>query len=210
MRLNVRREQMDVMAAVSEANFEREVARHVLSNYSESIVRLPEGGEFAVHDLSEETLERLVRIGIVKARRFELTRQSSIAGFVAMMFSGAPNFDKNRICEVLLTDEEKTPDDRVDEIANVLSEKNWETIRSDYDPQAWILPDESETESATADETAAAPESSKASDPMAKTVTGKTLARLAKKPKETVDVQPQVSAADRDMDVNTVKIDREK
>ena len=45
---------------------------------------------------------------------------------------------------------------------------------------------------------------------MAKTVTGKSLARLAKKPKETVDVQPQVSAADRDMDVNTVKIDREK
>ena len=42
MRLNIRREQMDVMDAVSEANFERGVARHLLSNFGDSIVRLPE------------------------------------------------------------------------------------------------------------------------------------------------------------------------
>lgn len=208
MRLNVRREQLDVMAAVSEANFERDIVRDLLSNYSDSVVRLPEGGEFAVRDLSEEQLESLVRTGIAKARRYELKRQSSLAGFVAMMFSGAPNFDRNRLCEVLLNDEEKSPDDRADEIANVLSEKNWDAIRSDYDPQAWILPEEPAPESEAAAVAGPETESEKAVDPLAKTVTGKTLARLAKKPKETVGIRPQ-GAADADIDVNTVKIDRE-
>ena len=209
MRLNIRREQIDVMAAVSEANFERAIARDLLSNYGDSIVRLPEGGEFLVTDLPQETLERLVRVGIDKARRFEVTRQSSIAGFVAMMFSSAPNFDANRLCEVLLSDEEKTPDERADEIPNVLSEKNWDTIRHDYDPQAWILPEVARPETASP-EGSGADEIEKAADPMAKTVTGKTLARFAKKPKETVDLQPQVPAGEPGIDVNTVKIDREK
>jgi hypothetical protein len=209
MRLNVRREQIDVMAAVSEANFERAIARDLLSNYGDAIVRLPEGGEYTVADLPEETLERLVRVGIDKARRFEVTRQSSIAGFVAMMFSSAPNFDTNRLCEVLLSDEEKTPDDRADEIPNVLSEKNWDAIRNDYDPQAWILPEVAPPETASP-EGSGADETEQAADPMAKTVTGKTLARIAKKPKETVDLQPQVPAGEPGVDVNTVKIDREK
>ena len=210
MRLNIRREQIDVMAAVSEANFEHQIVRDLLSNYSDSIVRLPEGGAFPVRDLPEESREKLVRVGIGKARRFELTRQSSIAGFVMMMFSGAPNFDRNRICEVMLTDEEKSPDDRVDEIPDVLSEKNWDAIRNDYDAQAWILPEEAESETAAEDKGLSGTKTEPASDPMAKTVTGKTLARIAKKPKETVDLQPQTSAGDPDIDVNTVRIDREK
>ena len=90
----------------------------------------------------------------------------------------------------------------------MISEKNWDAIRNDYDPQAWLLPEEPESKPEA--EAGAAAESETPRDPMAKTVTGKTLARLAKKPKETVDVQPQVPAADPDMDMNTVKIDREK
>ena len=206
MRLNVRREQMDVMSAVAEANFERDIARHLRSQYGDAIVRLPEGAEFAVTELPEETLERLIRVGIAKARRYELTRQSSIAGFVAMMFSVAPNFDDHRLCEVLLGDEEKTPDERSDEIPNVLSEKNWDAIRDDYDRQAWILREEPQPDSG---EEKGDAKVERGSDPLARTVTGKTLARLSKKPKETVDIQPHVAAPEPDMDVNTVKIERD-
>ena len=207
MRLNVRREQMDVMAAVAEANFERAIIAHLRANYGESSVKLPEGGEFLLLDLAEETLEELVRVGISKARGYELSRQSSIAGFVAMMFSGSPNFDRNRLCEVMLSDEEKSPDDRSDEIPHVLSEKNWEAIRNDYDRSAWVLSDEPELQEQVAQDDNAKTEN--ASDPLARTVTGKTLARLSKKPKETIDIQPKVAAPDPDIDVNTVKIDRE-
>lgn len=200
---------MDVMSSVAEANFERDLAAHLRANYGSSIVRLPHVGEVTVHDLVEDNLQRLVRIGIAKARRYELTRQSSIAGFVAIMFSAAPNFDDHRLCEVLLGDEEKSPDDRADEIANVLSEKNWDAIRNDYDPEAWVMPEET-----TPDEPAPTPESEKgtdkgkADDPMVRTVTGKTLSRISKKPKESVELQPEVPAADPDLDRNTMKIDR--
>ena len=212
MRLSVRRGQMVVMDAVAEANFERDVARHIRSEYGDSIVRLPEGDEHAVKDLSEDALEGLVKVGIAKARCYELTRQSSIACFVAMMFSGAPNFDLNRLCEVLLADEEKTPDERTDEIPNVLSEKNWEAIRNDYDPSAWVLLETTNTDLETTKPNLviAGTETKEPSDPLARTVTGKTLSKIAKKPKDTVDIQPQYSKTERDIDVNTVKIDRDK
>jgi hypothetical protein len=209
VRLNVRREQIDVMASVAEANFERDLAAHLRANYASSIVRLPHVGEVTVHDLVEDNLQRLVRIGIAKARRYELTRQSSIAGFVVTMFSVSPNFDENRLCQVMLSDEEKSPDDRADEIANVLSENNWDAIRNDYDPEAWVLPEaerESETVSTAQSESAA--DDGKGDDPMARTVTGKTLSRISKMPKESVGIQPEVPVADPDLDRNTMKIDR--
>jgi len=42
-----------------------------------------------------------------------------------------------RLCQVLLNDEEVEPDRRLDEMLDVLTEKNWESIRADYDPTAW-------------------------------------------------------------------------
>jgi len=210
VRLNVRREQIDVMSSVAEANFERDLAAHLRANYASSIVRLPHVGDVTVQDLVEDNLQRLVRIGIAKARRYELTRQSSIAGFVAIMFSAAPNFDDHRLCEVLLGDEEKSPDDRADEIANVLSEKNWDAIRKDYDPEAWVLPEEAAPENGpvSAGESDSGIDKGKGDDPMARTVTGKTLSRISKKPRESVELQPEAPAADPDLDRNTMKIDR--
>ena len=201
---------MDVMSAVAEANFEKKIAEHLRMHYPDSIVRPPDGEESSVRELPANALEHLVRVAIAKARRYEVTRQSSIAAFAAMMFDVAPNFDRYRLCEVLLGDEEKSPDERVDEIANVLTEKNWDSIRRDYDPQAWILPEEPDPlVDAKTDEVPSAgdgPVNAKKPDPLARTVKGKTLSRIAGKKHEKVEIQPQASEAEIDSD--TVKIDR--
>lgn len=211
MRLTVRREQLDVMAAVAEANFERRLSEHLRLQYPKSIVKLPDGGEFTVGELTDGSLEQLVRVGIAKSRRFGMKLQSSISAFVTLMFDVAPNFDEHRLCSVLLGDEEKAPDDRIEEILNVLSEKNWEAIRKDYDPNEWLErpePDQTETtEGGEGEKQVADPGPA---DPMAKTISASTLARTAAKRRSMVDVQPEPIPAEPEIDQSTVRIDRKE
>ena len=137
MRLSIRAEQMSVIEAVAQENFVRRIAAHLLAEYPKAVVNLPEDEKFTVDELPEETLHDLIRVGIKRARGHQLTHESSIAAFVAVMFEVAPNFDTHRLSQVLLSDEEIEPNARLEELLNVLNEKNWESIREDYDPKAW-------------------------------------------------------------------------
>ncbi len=137
MRLSIRPEQMLVVETVAQENFVRRIAAHLLEEYPKSSVILPGDEKFTVDELPEETLHDLVRTGIARARSYRLTFESSISAFTAVMFEIAPNFDTHRLSQVLLNDEEVEPNNRLDELLNVLTEKNWESIREDYDPNAW-------------------------------------------------------------------------
>lgn len=137
MRLSIRNEQMSVIEAVAQEKFVRRIAAHLLKEYSKAVVILPDDKKFTVDELPEETLYDLVRTGMERARRYGLTFESSIAAFTAVMFEVAPGFDTHQLSQVLLNDEEVEPNARLDELLNVLTEKNWESIRADYDPQAW-------------------------------------------------------------------------
>ena len=221
MRLTVRREQMDVMHAVAEANFERHLARHLRESYSASVVKLPDGGEFTVGDLLDDTLIQLIRTAIAKARRYEMTLQSSIASFVALMFDVAPNFDEHRLCEVLFGDEEKPPDARMEDILTVLTEKNWEAIRNDYDPQVWTPPVEEPVETASEAEPSEKKDKANAAaaDPMAKTISGKTMSgktmsgktmsRTLSRKSQSVRIQPETPREQPEFD-ETIKINRKE
>jgi len=137
MRLSIRAEQMSVIEAVAQENFVRRIAVHLLAEYPKAVVNLPDDEKSTVDELPEETLHDLIRVGIERARGHQLTHESAIAAFVAVMFEVAPNFDTHRLSQVLLNDEEIEPNARLDELLNVLNEKNWESIREDYDPKAW-------------------------------------------------------------------------
>lgn len=148
MRLSIRAEQMVVIEAVAQENFVQRTVVHLLEEYPKAVVRLPDDEKFTVEELPEETLEELVRVGIERARSHNLTFESAIAAFTAVMFEVSPNFDGHRLCQVLLNDEDVEPNNRLDELLNVLTEKNWESIKEDYDPKAWKPEKETEAEEA--------------------------------------------------------------
>ncbi len=137
MRLSIRAEQKAVVEAVAEENFARRLATHLLDEYAQAVITLPDGEKFTVATLPAETLNELVQVGIARARGYGKTFESAISAFTAVMFEVSPNFDTHRLCQVLFNDEEVEPNRRIDEVLNVLTEKNWESIRADYDPQAW-------------------------------------------------------------------------
>ena len=133
----IRAEQMNVFEATAEDNFVRRTAAHLLEHYAKAIVRLPDDVESAVDQLPEEKLRSLVEISVERARSYGLTYESSISAVSALMFEVAPNFDSHRLSQVLLNDENIEPDARLDELLEVLTEKNWEAIRAEYDVNEW-------------------------------------------------------------------------
>ncbi len=134
----IRSEQMDVFEKAAEEGFVRRLCAHLRERYAEALVRLPDQ-ETIVRELPDETLDLLVRRSIERARKNDLTYESSISAFTALMFEVAPNFDTHQLSKMLLTDEEIEPNARLNELLKVLTEKNWESIRGNYDVNAWQI-----------------------------------------------------------------------
>jgi hypothetical protein len=132
----IRNEQMAVFEQTAEESFERRLAAHLREDYLTAVVRLPEM-ESTVSDLPDETLKLLVSVSIERARSYELTFESSISAFCAIMFEVAPNFDKHSLSKLCLRDENIEPNERLNELIKVLQEEHWEKIRADYDVNAW-------------------------------------------------------------------------
>lgn len=152
---------MSIVEAVAQESFVRRIAAHLLEDYAQAVVTLPGDEKSTVAELPEETLHELIRTGIARARRYRMTFESSISAFTAVMFEVSPNFDTHRLCQVLLNDEEVEPNKRLDELLDVLTEKNWESIRADYDPQAWKPEKEMEETDETKEDDKAAPDEPK-------------------------------------------------
>lgn len=148
----IRAEQMTVFETTAEDNFVRRIAKHLIESYAKAIVRLPENVQSPVDELPKEKLYSLVEVSIERARRYDLSYESSIAAFTALMFEVAPNFDSHRLIKMLLNDQSIEPEKRLDELLKVLNEKNWETIRSEYDETAWLSKTETTENSENAEQ----------------------------------------------------------
>ncbi|HYO64313.1 MAG TPA: hypothetical protein VER08_11830 [Pyrinomonadaceae bacterium] len=129
---------MDAFQPVAEANFERRVMDYLRENHPEAVVETPSGG-FALTELDEETLRRMVRAGLRAARGYGLTWESSLTSFVVVMFLVAPNFHAHPLVRRVLTDEEVEPDRRVEHLWEQTTEENWEAVQENYDAGAWGL-----------------------------------------------------------------------
>lgn len=155
----IRSKQMEVFESAAEEDFVRRLTKHLLENYAKSVVRLPDQ-ESAVIELPKETLDLLVRRSIECARRYDLSFESSISAFSAMRFDVAPNFDDHSLSQLCLNDANIEPNDRLNELLKLLTEKHWEKIRTDYDVNSWL----SDKETAAEPENPEAPKNTANSD----------------------------------------------
>ncbi len=150
MRLTVKAEQIAILETLAQERFVAKIASELVRNYSSATVSLPSGETMTVAELPEDKLHALIKVGIEKAKRYEMRAESAIAGFVLVMFDVSPSFDRHRLSQVLLNDEDTVPDQRMNELLGVLSDDNWDSIRKEYDPLAWEPEPEAGAEAAEA------------------------------------------------------------
>lgn len=135
--LKIRREQFEVFQPVAEAAFVRRIAEHLRETQADAVVQFP-NEVILVRQIADERFRGMVKDGIARAREYGMTWESAVTAFVVLMFVAAPNFDKHPLVQRVLKDERVNANSRVDQLWERTTDENWEAVRKNYDPAAWI------------------------------------------------------------------------
>ena len=122
----IRDEQMSALQEKAEDDLENEIVRFLQTDYPD-----------IVDGLDPDILQRMVRVGIERARSYELTWRYSISMFVSLMFMFAPNFDEHPAVNARLTNPVAPPNYLIDSVADATTSDEWAEVRAIYDNSAW-------------------------------------------------------------------------
>ena len=136
--LKIRPAQMQAFQAAADNTFVKKLAAHLREKHGDTGVRLPTE-TLLVFELPAETLATLIHTGIARARGYGFVSEADLAGFVAIMFETAPNFDDHPLLQRGLKDERVKLEERIDVLLQNATEANWDIVKEEYDPSAWQL-----------------------------------------------------------------------
>jgi hypothetical protein len=92
-----------------------------------------------VQFLDRVTLESRVQVSISRARSYGLGTISDLAGFAALMFELAPNFDEHPSFRRILEDPSLPSEVKMRRLSQVISDRDWNEAVSSYDRTYWNL-----------------------------------------------------------------------
>ena len=124
--MKIRQAQLESLQPIAERDFIDRLIDHVRAEHPEE-----------VNAYAESDLRRMAANGISRARRYGISVESSIAAFVDLMFSVAPNFDEQEHIHEVLTDASYPPDARVELLGEMTLDADWEQADARYDESAW-------------------------------------------------------------------------
>jgi hypothetical protein len=91
-----------------------------------------------VQHIDRDVLERRIQVAIHKARRYGFQTVSDLAGFSALMFELAPNFDEHPTFLKVLADRELPSEMKLRRLSQSISEKDWREASDRYDRTFWL------------------------------------------------------------------------
>ena len=126
--LVIRKAQMDVFQAHAEDDFVERLMKY-----------LREEQDAETYELDDAELRRRVKIGIEKARSYDLTWEKPIVFFVQLMFDIAPNFDEQKNIRDVLEAPYEEPNEKMDDLLENTSDEDWEQASVLYDETVWQI-----------------------------------------------------------------------
>jgi hypothetical protein len=137
--LKILPDQMQVFKPVADELLAERIVEHLRIAYADTFVHLP-SRTLMLDEIAENDLKAMVQTGLAQARSYQITHESALAGFVAVMFEVAPNFDSYPLMQKILQDETTSPNTRLDLLLEQATEEDWEKAKGSYDSAAWNLP----------------------------------------------------------------------
>jgi hypothetical protein len=134
--MRIRSEQMDAFRQQADEVFINGIEEHLLEEAAETIVRLPLH-TCTIEEVPSDILRQMIQNGINRARNYGLTWESTLFGFVWLMFDVAPNFDNHPLIRRILASDIQPEDRRIDLLWEQISDENWKATEDGYDPNAW-------------------------------------------------------------------------
>lgn len=90
-----------------------------------------------VQFLDKPTLQSRVHHCITKARQYRLGTVSDLAGFAALMFELAPNFDQHPSFKKILSDSALPAEAKMRKLSQVITDREWDEALRLYDKGFW-------------------------------------------------------------------------
>ena len=134
--LKIRPAQVAAFEHVSETAFEDRIVGFLLERYPALEVQISAGRK-TVKDLDPEDFRVMVQTGVLRAREYGMTRETSLTSFVMLMFVIAPNFDEHPQIRLILNNSKINPEERIDLICQQANDGMWEAARQLYNIKAW-------------------------------------------------------------------------
>ena len=126
--MKIRNEQIDEIQQERERAFIEEIIDALQENHPK-----------AVEGIRRNTLREMVGNGIERARGHRLTKKYAIGLFIELMFLVAPNFDEYPPIQITLKDRTVDPDERMNRLADSITERQWQGAKARSDSAAWGL-----------------------------------------------------------------------
>lgn len=90
-----------------------------------------------IQHLTREELEARVNVTVARGRKYGFQTISDLAGYSALMFELAPNFDEHPAFKKILNDSSILPELKLRRLSQQISEKDWREALSLYDRLFW-------------------------------------------------------------------------
>lgn len=90
-----------------------------------------------VQHLEKRVLQDRIHYAIAKARQYRLGTISDLAGFTALMFELAPNFDEHPSFRRVLQDPSLPPEAKMRRLSQVITDREWDEAVRLYDRSFW-------------------------------------------------------------------------
>jgi hypothetical protein len=90
-----------------------------------------------IQHLDRAVLETRVEVTVERGRRYGFQTISDLAGFSALMFELAPNFDEHPSFQRILSDPETLPELKLRRLSQQISERDWREALHQYDKFFW-------------------------------------------------------------------------
>ena len=113
--LKFAKRQMKVIDTEVEAAYAREMAAYLRMEHAEDVAAL-----------SEDKLYTRVSIAIQRASRYDMTWDTSITAYVAIMFTISPTFDEQPAIRAVMNDESVPPNLRIDALWDRTTDDDWD------------------------------------------------------------------------------------
>lgn len=124
--LDLGRAQLDQCSSAIERDLIKVIYWHLRNHHAK-----------VIQHLERDVLELRVEITVERGRRYGFQTISDLAGFSALMFELAPNFDEHPSFQRILTDPETLPELKLRRLSQQISERDWREALGQYDKLFW-------------------------------------------------------------------------
>ncbi|MCX4247431.1 hypothetical protein [Paraliomyxa miuraensis] len=129
----------DQVLSICEPNYTaliEHVCRHLRELHGHVTVTCPDETT-TIAALSDPVLHELVRKSLVCALDHGIAEAPVLSAFIVTRFVAAPNFTEHPAARTWLEDASMRPDDRVRQLVQRLTPRDWRDIRRSYRAEGW-------------------------------------------------------------------------